>query len=64
MDKPHSAEQKALHPVLKVLKGIYIGVSIAFLFLVVLIILFLILYIIKSLLGIDIFPGKHITDWF
>lgn len=48
----------------KIVKGIYIFFGLLFLFMVVLVCVFLLLYIIKSLLGIDIFPSSHLTDWF
>ena len=47
-----------------ILKGIYLFFGLLLLLLVVLVGIFLVLYLIKSLLGIDVFPGKHITDWF
>ena len=42
--------------------GLYVALGLLFLFAVVAVLIFIILYIIKSLLGINIFPGGHFWE--
>lgn len=47
-----------------ILNGFYIALGLFSLFLVMAIIVLLAFYVLKSWLGVDLFPEKHLADFF
>jgi len=57
---PKSAKPLTLR---KILKGVYLFFGLMVLFAAALFVLGMVLYVIKTLLRIDIFPGFHFWEW-